>query len=92
MQVEYLYLHCKMQVNNLFKNIQMKALVYERANTLNEFAITRREVPDPVIGETDLLIRVKAFSVNPGDTQIRQDKSAPAGAHIILGWEFSGEV
>lgn len=70
----------------------MKALIYQNANTLDDFAIKLAEVTDPTMNDNDLLIRVKSFSVNPGDTKIRRAVSAPEDGHIILGWEFSGIV
>lgn len=70
----------------------MKALIYQKANSLSDFAIELAEIPDPVMRDEDLIIIVKAFSVNPGDAKIRGSKSAPEGEHVILGWEFSGVV
>jgi NADPH2:quinone reductase len=70
----------------------MKALVYEHANSIENFAINLKEVADPIMRNGDLLIKVKAFSVNPGDAKIRSSVSAAEGGRIILGWEFSGEV
>ncbi|MET3981827.1 NADPH2:quinone reductase [Mucilaginibacter sp. UYP25] len=70
----------------------MKALTYQQANSLAEFAIKLTEVPNPTMRNKDLLVKVMAFSVNPGDTKIRSSKSTFEGGHIILGWEFSGVV
>ncbi|MBD0256598.1 MAG: zinc-binding alcohol dehydrogenase family protein [Cytophagales bacterium] len=70
----------------------MKALTYEQAHPLSNFAIELREVPLPTVKDNDLLIRVKAFAVNPGDTLIRRSRSAAPGGRVILGWELSGIV
>ncbi len=70
----------------------MKALTYVKAHALKDFAIRLQEVPLPIIGETDLLVRVKAFAVNPGDAFIRTIRSAAPGQSVILGWEFAGVV
>jgi len=70
----------------------MKALIYRQKNTLADFGITLEEVNDPVIRDTDLLIRIKAFGVNPGETFFRRTIDAPEGAYRILGYEFSGIV
>ena len=70
----------------------MKALIYRQKNTLADFGITLEEVADPAIQDTDLLIRIKAFGVNPGETFFRRTVDAPEGAYRILGYEFSGVV
>lgn len=45
----------------------MKALVYREKNTLDNFAIRLEEVAELKIRETDILVRVRAFGVNPGE-------------------------
>lgn len=50
--------------------------------------------PDP--GASDLLVRVRAVSVNPIDTKMRALRSPHAGgvgqAERVLGWDAAGEV
>jgi NADPH2:quinone reductase len=70
----------------------MKALTYQQAHELADFALHLQEVPLPTLRDTDLLIRVQAFAVNPGDTVIRRFQSAAPGQSVILGWEFAGIV
>lgn len=70
----------------------MKALVYRQKNNLDDFGIRLEEVNDPEIKETDILVRVKAFGVNPGEALFRRGLNAPEGAYRILGYEFSGIV
>lgn len=70
----------------------MKALVYRQKNTLADFGIPLEEVADPVIKDTDLLIRIKSFGVNPGESFFRRTVDAPEGEYRILGYEFSGVV
>jgi NADPH2:quinone reductase len=70
----------------------MKALVYRQKNTLDNFGIRLEDVADPEIRETDTLIRVKAFGVNPGEALFRRILDAPEGGYRILGYEFSGIV
>ncbi|WP_094556340.1 zinc-binding alcohol dehydrogenase family protein [Synechococcus sp. 1G10] len=51
------------------------------------------ELPLPVPGEHDLLVRVAAVSVNPIDTKVRA--SLPAGGNPeprVLGWDAAGVV
>jgi NADPH2:quinone reductase len=70
----------------------MKALIYKQKNTLADFGIKLEEVADPAILDTDLLVRISAFGVNPGETFFRRTVDAPEGAYRILGYEFSGVV
>src|SRR3954471_3260528 len=70
----------------------MKALTYTKKHTLDNFAITENIVPNPEIGDNDLLIRVKAFGINPGDTLIRQYLDPKEGEYITLGYDIAGEI
>jgi NADPH2:quinone reductase len=70
----------------------MKALVYEKANTLDNFAIELREIPEPQLRASDVLVKVRAVGINPGEAFIRGVRSAGPGGRILLGWEFAGEV
>ena len=70
----------------------MKAITYQHAHELTDFALHLQDVPMPTLRDSDLLIRVQAFAVNPGDTVIRRFKSAAPGQAVILGWEFAGIV
>ena len=70
----------------------MKALVYENAHTLEEFAIKLADVPEPALRELDVLIDVHAVAINPGETFFRRTRSAELGGRVILGWEFAGVV
>jgi zinc-binding alcohol dehydrogenase family protein len=57
-------------------------------------ALVEIDIPEPVPGPRDLLVEVKAVSVNPVDTKVRQgyvphaDESQPR----ILGWDAAGVV
>ncbi|WP_075257206.1 zinc-binding alcohol dehydrogenase family protein [Herbaspirillum camelliae] len=51
-------------------------------------ALIDTTLPDPIPGEHDLLVEVKAISVNPVDTKIR----ASAKEARVLGWDVSGVV
>ena len=50
------------------------------------------EVPKPEARGRDLLVRVKAVSVNPVDTKVRSPKEAVETAARILGWDAAGVV
>jgi zinc-binding alcohol dehydrogenase family protein len=46
----------------------------------------------PRPGERDLLVRVKAISVNPVDVKVRMRKQGTAAEPVILGWDAAGIV
>jgi zinc-binding alcohol dehydrogenase family protein len=70
----------------------MKALVYEKAHSLEDFAMQLVEVAEPALRETDVLVEVRAIGVNPGETFFRRVRSAEPGGRVLLGWEFAGVV
>ncbi len=70
----------------------MKALIYEKAHTLDAWAIKLADVAEPTVCESDILVEVRAVGINPGETFFRKTRSADAGGHVLLGWEFAGDV
>lgn len=50
------------------------------------------EIPKPKAKGKDLLVRVKAISVNPVDTKVRSPKEAIEEMPKILGWDVAGIV
>jgi NADPH2:quinone reductase len=50
------------------------------------------ELPTPVPGARDLLVRVAAISVNPVDTKIRSQPVPGGSAPRVLGWDVAGTV
>jgi NADPH2:quinone reductase len=70
----------------------MKALVYEKAHTLDNFAIELADLAEPTPGESDVLVEVRAVGINPGETFFRKTRSAEAGGRVLLSWEFAGVV
>ncbi len=53
------------------------------------------ELPDPVTGPDDVLVRVRAAAVNPVDWKIRQgylDGAFPSHFPIVPGWDVAGTV
>lgn len=50
------------------------------------------ELPKPVASGRDLLVAVKAVSVNPVDTKVRSPKDKIETAPRVLGWDASGVV
>jgi len=65
----------------------MKAVGYQQSKTLLDF-----EIPTPKPTEQDVLVEVKAISVNPVDSKVRQRFSPENGNHKILGWDAAGIV
>ena len=70
----------------------MRALGYYKAHELADFAITEMDVPEPVLGEYDLLVDIRAIATNPIDTKQRRLRSATGDHPVILGWDASGVV
>ena len=70
----------------------MKALTYDKAHDLDNFAITLVEIEEPTLREFDVLVSVQAVGINPGETWIRRTRSAEPGGRVLLGWEFAGVV
>jgi zinc-binding alcohol dehydrogenase family protein len=70
----------------------MKAIAYTQHGLPidNPAALIDVELPDPVPGPRDLLVRVHAVSVNPVDTKVR--RSSAVTAPRVLGWDAAGIV
>jgi NADPH:quinone reductase-like Zn-dependent oxidoreductase len=73
----------------------MKIIALDQAGGVENLRIQEMEAPTPAPGE--LLVKVRATSVNPADVKLRADdklltaflgKDRPA----FLGWDFAGEV
>lgn len=71
----------------------MKAVGYQRSLPIDDpQSLIDFDTPIPQPGARDLLVRVKAVSVNPVDTKVRVRKTPPAGEYQILGWDAAGIV
>ena len=71
----------------------MKAVGYRKNLPINApKALEDVELPAPVPGPNDLLVRVHAVSVNPVDTKVRAGSAPPAGEVKVLGWDGVGVV
>lgn len=49
-------------------------------------------LPEPVPGPRDLLVEVRAVSVNPVDTKVRRGVAPESGQAKVLGWDAAGVV
>jgi NADPH:quinone reductase-like Zn-dependent oxidoreductase len=71
----------------------MKAIGYYQPLPIdNAESLQDIELPEPVAGPRDLLVRVKAVSVNPVDTKVRKNAAPEAGQAKVLGWDAVGTV
>ncbi|WP_434560829.1 zinc-binding alcohol dehydrogenase family protein [Pseudomonas sp. R1-6] len=71
----------------------MKAIAYYQSLPISDpRALQDVELPEPVAGPKDLLVEVKAISVNPVDTKVRQNVQPEGGAGKVLGWDVAGVV
>ncbi|MBA5690561.1 zinc-binding alcohol dehydrogenase family protein [Rugamonas apoptosis] len=71
----------------------MKAVAYQKNLPINvPQALEDVELPAPVPGTRDLLVRVHAVSVNPVDTKVRAASAPAAGQVKVLGWDAVGVV
>ncbi|MGQ2924151.1 MAG: zinc-binding alcohol dehydrogenase family protein [Hydrogenophaga sp.] len=72
----------------------MKAVGYQKPQAISAAdALVDITLPEPVATGRDLLVEVKAISVNPVDTKVRKSALPPEGqAHKVLGLDASGIV
>ena len=71
----------------------MKAVGYRKSLPIeHEHALIDLDIPAPAPQGRDLLVEVKAVSVNPVDTKVRRNTEPPAGEYKILGWDAAGVV
>ncbi|MBB5193215.1 zinc-binding alcohol dehydrogenase family protein [Silvimonas terrae] len=71
----------------------MKAVGYYKNQPITAAdALVDLTLPDPQPGEHDLLVEVKAVSVNPVDVKIRAGVSPAEGAPKVIGWDAAGVV
>ncbi|MBN8887946.1 MAG: zinc-binding alcohol dehydrogenase family protein [Rudaea sp.] len=71
----------------------MKAIGYYRSLPIdNPESLLDLDITEPVLGDFDLLVEVKAISVNPVDTKVRKRAESTDGQPRILGWDAAGVV
>ena len=77
----------------IFEDIKMKAVgLYKYLPIEDKNSLQDIDVPKPEASGYDLLVAVKAISVNPVDTKIRAPKDQIESVPRILGWDAAGEV
>jgi len=71
----------------------MKAIGYQKCNPIDHpEALVDISLPEPVAQGHDILVEVKAVSVNPVDTKVRRGVAPPEGEWKVLGWDATGIV
>ena len=60
----------------------------------DESVLRYEDVPDPTMGPNDVLLRVRAASVNRGDLSRRSGANAqePLSQPLIVGWDVAGDI
>jgi len=62
-------------------------LAIDNAQALQDITLDK-----PTASGHDILVEVKAISVNPVDYKIRQSRPAPEGEYAVIGWDAAGIV
>ena len=71
----------------------MRAVGYKRSLPIDQIeALIDLEIDKPAPQKRDLLVQVKAVSVNPVDTKVRKRAEPPGGEAKILGFDATGVV
>lgn len=71
----------------------MKAVAYRASLPIDHAeALIDVDLPVPTATGRDLLVEVKAISVNPVDTKIRRNVAPAEGELKVLGWDAAGIV
>ena len=71
----------------------MKAVAYYQPLPSSDAqSLQNIELPAPTHGPRDLLVAVRAISVNPVDSKIRRTVAPSEGQAKVLGWDVAGVV
>lgn len=71
----------------------MKAIAYKQALPISDAqALLDVTLPDPIAKGHDLLVEVKAISVNPVDVKVRSSANPADGEYKVIGWDAAGIV
>jgi len=73
----------------------MKAILLEKAGGVENLIL--KEVDQPIAKESEVLIEVKAISINPVDFKVRGNDAfveaiCGSGYPLVLGWDIAGKV
>ncbi|MGZ2379389.1 zinc-binding alcohol dehydrogenase family protein [Rhizobium brockwellii] len=71
----------------------MRAVAYKTPQPISaETSLIDVDLPMPEAGGHDLLVEIKAISVNPVDVKVRAHSAPPADELKVLGWDAAGVV
>ncbi|NKM68988.1 zinc-binding alcohol dehydrogenase family protein [Rhizobium laguerreae] len=71
----------------------MRAVAYKTPQPISaETSLIDVELPMPEAGGHDLIVEIKAVSVNPVDVKVRAHSAPPADELKVLGWDAAGIV
>jgi zinc-binding alcohol dehydrogenase family protein len=71
----------------------MRAIGYKEPGSIDRAdALVDIDLPEPIATGRDLLVEVKAVSVNPVDTKVRRSAGPLEGDWRVLGWDAAGIV
>jgi NADPH2:quinone reductase len=71
----------------------MRAVAYKTPQPIAaETSLVDVELPVPEAKGHDLLVEIKAISVNPVDVKIRANVAPPSGELKVIGWDAAGVV
>jgi len=71
----------------------MRAIGYQQPGAIErDQALVDIELPTPVPTGRDILVEVRAVSVNPVDTKVRKGNTPEPGQWKVLGWDAAGIV
>lgn len=71
----------------------MKAVGYQKSLPIDQpQSLVDIELPEPTPGPHDLLVEVRAVSVNPVDAKVRMRAEPPAWEYKVLGYDAAGVV
>ena len=71
----------------------MKAIGYTTHGAIDrDDALIDLDLAEPVPGPRDVLVEVRAISVNPVDTKVRRNAAPAPGEAKVLGWDAAGVV
>lgn len=71
----------------------MRAIAYPGSRSSNAIdCLVDVDLPEPLAGPSDLLVRVEAVAVNPVDTKVRRREQPAVDQWRVLGWDAAGTV
>jgi len=71
----------------------MRVVAYTQSLPIeDERSLVDLELPTPEPGPRDLLVQIRAISVNPADAKVRMRRQGTPDAPVILGWDAAGVV